>query len=170
MERILDRRRWHGGLGLVAALLVATLAPSCGGGGKQTQPAPSTSIEAAEEIADIPVASGHEGMIDGSITYLQRIALPKGAMIIVELFELSSAGATAALVARRSFPAESQVPIPFRLDYDTSRISSTGTYGIRGRILVDGALWFVNNQPEPVLTRGNPSSVQIVVQPAPSGG
>jgi uncharacterized lipoprotein YbaY len=146
--------------------MVVTLAPCCGG--KQTQPARSVNIEASEEIADIPVAAGHEGMIDGSITYPERITLPKGAMIVVELFELSGDGGTSALVARRSFPAESQVPIPFRLDYDTSRVSSAGPYGIRARILVDGALWFVNHQPEPVLTRGNPSTVQIVVQPAPA--
>jgi putative lipoprotein len=167
MERILDRRRWHRGQGLVAALLIATLASACGGGGDRTQSAPAAHIEAAEEVADTPAVSGDEGMIDGSITYPQRITLPRGAKIVMELFELSGDGGTNTLVTRRTFAAESQVPIPFRLDYDRSRISSTGTYGIRARILVDGALWFVNSAPEPVLTRGNPATVQIVVQPAP---
>lgn len=166
----MDERRRNLAWGPVLALLVATIAPGCGGGEKQKQLSPTPNVEAAEEIADIPLDPRNAGTIDGSVAYLQRIALPRGATVIVELFELSTEGGNAALVARHSFRAESQVPIRFQLGYDRSRISAARTYGVQVRILVDGALWFVNRQPEPVLTRGNPSSAQIIVQPAPSGG
>jgi hypothetical protein len=40
---------------------------------------------------------------------------------------------------------------------------------VRAQILVDGALWFLNEQPEPVLTRGNPGGAQVFVRPAAAG-
>jgi uncharacterized lipoprotein YbaY len=61
------------------------------------------------------------------------------------------------------------VPIRFDLPYASSRIVSGHSYGVRVRILVDGALWFVNEQPAPVLTRGNRGGAQIVVRPAAEG-
>jgi len=163
-------RRRNLAWGPVLAFLVATITSSCGGGEKQAQLSPTPNVEAVEEIADTPVDPHNESTIDGSVTYLQRIALPRGAIVVVELFELSAEGGNGALVARHSFRAESQVPIGFQLGYDRSRISAARTYGLQVRILVDGALWFVNRQAEPVLTRGSPSSARIVVQPAPSGG
>ena len=164
----MDERRRNLAWGPALALLLATITPGCGGE-KQTPLSPTANVEAVEEIADTPLDPHNEGTIDGSVTYLQRIALPRGAIVVVELFELSADGGNGTLVARHSFRAESQVPIRFQLGYDRSRISAARTYGVQVRILVDGALWFVNRQPEPVLTRGNPSSAQIIVQPAPSG-
>lgn len=163
----MDTQRQNLAWGLVLALLAAMAISSCSGGNKQSELSPAASIESAEEIADTYVAPGDEGIIDGSVTYQEHIVLPRGATVVVELFELSADG-SAALVARHSFAAESQVPIRFQLGYERSRIDPARTYGVRARVLVDGALWFVNKQPEAVLTRGNPSSVQIVVQAAPS--
>lgn len=165
----MGERRRNLAWGPVLAFLVAAITSSCGGGEKQGQLSPTPNVEAVEEIADTPLDPHNEGTIDGSVTYLQRIALPRGATVVVELFDLSAEAGNGALVARHSFRAESQVPIRFQLGYDRSRISAARTYGVQVRILVDGALWFVNRQPEPVLTRGNPSSAQIIVQPAPSG-
>jgi uncharacterized lipoprotein YbaY len=61
------------------------------------------------------------------------------------------------------------MPIGFELPYDSALIVREHTYGVRARILVDGALWFINEQPEPVLTRGNSRGAQVLVRPAAAG-
>lgn len=126
---------------------------------------PAVSIDPVEDVstAEVVIDPASAAYVDGSIVYRQRIAIPRGSTVVVELLELAPATRP---VARQQFAVERQVPIPFQLAYDKGRVDPARSYGLRARILVDGALWFINEQPEPVLTRGNPSSVQIVVAPA----
>ena len=166
---MVDRRRrqkWR----VVAALLWVAAVASCNGSTKQGQPVVSLGDSQSEVAGDTYVDPDRIGTIDGSITYTQRMALPKGAIVSVELFEISPGGSPASPIARRSFPAESQVPIRFQLSYDRTRVDPTQRYAVRARILVDGALWFINDRVEPVLTYGSPSSLQIVVRPASARG
>jgi putative lipoprotein len=110
-----------------------------------------------------------DSLLTGTITYTQRVTLPRDARVVVSLVDLSHGGSSSAVVAERWFEAAGQVPIRFQLPYDATRIAFGHTYGVRAQILVDGALWFTNEQPEPVLARGNPGSAQVVVRPAAAG-
>lgn len=151
--------------GMAVTIVGMALAGGCADEKKQPQTTMSIDPANDELEADASVDPGNAAIIDGSVTYLQRIALPKGATVVVELFEIS--GATAATrIAHQRFTAETQVPIRFQLTYDRRRIDPARTYGLRARITVDGALWFVNDQPVLVLTRGNPASAQILLRRA----
>ena len=58
-----------------------------------------------------------------------------------------------------------QVPIAFALDYDPAAIDPRLTYAVSARITVDGQLLFTSTTATLVITRGNPTDVEIVVQP-----
>jgi putative lipoprotein len=128
---------------------------------------PATDPMSAADGASV----GHDAsLLTGTITYMQRITLPRDATVVVSLVDLSHGGGSRnAVVAERQFEAAGQMPIGFELPYDSARIVREHTYGVRAQILVDGALWFINEQPEPVLTRGNPSGAQVLVRPAAAG-
>lgn len=148
----------------IAGTLGVVLAAGCGSKDKGTQP-PRVDYGDEDAAPEAPIDPANAGQIVGTITYRQRIALPKGAIIAVDLFDISNPTAPTRISGYR-FATEGQVPIRFQLGYDRGRIDSARTYGVRARILVDRALWFVSDQPVPVLTRGNPSSIEILVRPA----
>jgi putative lipoprotein len=124
---------------------------------------------AADGVAAGPVASGREdAVLSGTVSYQQRIALPRDALVVVTLYDLS--GSPTAAVAERRFRAQAQPPLRFELPYERQRIESGHRYGVRARIFVDGALWFINDQPVPVLSSGSSDSPQILVRAATDRG
>ena len=108
-------------------------------------------------------ASG--GRVTGRVTYLQRIALSPAAVVQVQLIDLSRADAAASMLAEQTLHPQHQVPIPFELAYDPSRIVPAHRYGVRARITDGDRLAFTNDLAVPVLTQGAPSSVEVVVHP-----
>lgn len=56
-----------------------------------------------------------------------------------------------------------QVPIPFALSYDPAQIDERHTYALRARILVDGKVWFMNTTLHRVITQGNPTKLEVLV-------
>ncbi len=107
-----------------------------------------------------------EARVTGTVTYLQRIALPPGAVIEVRLLDVSRVGATATTIAEQIInPAGRQVPIPFELRYDPRRIEERRRYTIQARILVGGRLRFINTEAYPVITGGHPDTADVIVRP-----
>ena len=104
--------------------------------------------------------------VTGTITYRQRIALGPEAVIDVQLLDVSRQDAAAELVAREMLRRPSQVPIRFQLDYDPSHVDPRHTYLVRAQVVERGELRFVTHTAVPVITRGKPSDVEIVVIPA----
>ena len=150
VRRLIDGFAWS-----VANVAMLALG-ACGSG---TPPPDSTTA---------PVSAGTaagEVLLHGTIAYTQRMAVPRDAIVEGSLLDLTS-GTTPVVIAEQRFRAGGQVPIGFDLPYASSRIGRGQVYGVRARILVDGALWFVNEQPALVLTGGHPSVAQILVRPA----
>jgi putative lipoprotein len=103
--------------------------------------------------------------ITGTVTYLQRMALPTNAVILVQLLDVSLADAPSKVVAEQSISlGQRQVPIPFTLNYDASKIDEKHSYSLSAKITVDGVLRFTSDQSYPVLTRGTPSKADIVLK------
>ena len=97
-------------------------------------------------------------MLTGTVTYLQRIALPPNAVIDVQLQDVSLQDVPATVIAAERYVAEErQVPIPFELTYDPAGIDPKHTYAVAARITVDGKLRWINTQRYPVLTGGGRS-------------
>lgn len=115
--------------------------------------------------AGVPVTSSTGTQVTGTVTYRERIALPPNAVIHVSLQDVSRAGAPAIILGEQSIPANgAQVPIPFAIAYDPAAIDERFTYSVRARITVDGQLAFTSTTATLVITRGNPTQVEIVVE------
>jgi putative lipoprotein len=88
------------------------------------------------------------------------------------LLDVSLADAPSQVIAEQSYTlGQRQMPVPFSLSYDSSKIDEKHSYSISARITLDGALRFISDKSYPVITRGNPSTVdvilkQVAVQPA----
>jgi putative lipoprotein len=104
--------------------------------------------------------------LTGTVTYRQRIALPPEAIVTVRLEDTSLADAPAVPVVQYSFGAEGrQVPLPFEFTFDPASIKDGNTYSVRASIEIEGELRWTSTTAYHVLTRGNPSQVDIVVDP-----
>jgi putative lipoprotein len=105
--------------------------------------------------------------VAGSVTYLERIALPPQATVTVRLADVSLADAPAQVLAEQVIPANGQQPpFAFALFYDPAQIQPNHTYAVQARIEVDGQLRFINTTRYPVLTEGVPNTVELVLAQA----
>jgi putative lipoprotein len=105
--------------------------------------------------------------VTGTVTYLQRMALPPTAVILVQLQDVSLADAPAKVIAEQTYNlGQRQVPVPFALNFDPSKIDPKHTYSVSARITLDGKPVFISDKAYPVLTGGKPSQVDIVLKQA----
>ena len=107
--------------------------------------------------------------VSGTVTYLQRIALPPNAVVEVKLVDVSRQDVPATVLGEQIITNPGQVPIPFEIAYDPASIDPRFTYAVQARIMADGQLLFISDTVTPVITRGAPTSdVEIVVVPVGS--
>lgn len=109
-----------------------------------------------------------EKTVTGTVTYLQRIALPLEAVVTVRIEDVSKADALAEVMGEQVIQTKgAQVPIPFSVPYDPEKIIDNHTYSLRVRIEDGtGKLLFINDTSIPVITNGNPTQdIEVVVVP-----
>jgi len=106
--------------------------------------------------------------VRGSATYSDRFLLPRTAVFEATLEDVS--GTQSELIARIRNEQPGNVPIPFVISYDASRIVQNHSYFVRGRILVNGSVWFTTDVNYPVLTGGRGSDVQLLLRRVGSSG
>ena len=106
-----------------------------------------------------------KGIVTGTVTYRQRIALPPDASIKVSLQDVSRMDAAAIVICETEISAGGkQVPIPFELKYKPDGIDPARRYSVRATISVEGKLMFTSTRSYPVLTQGAPRDVEILLQ------
>jgi putative lipoprotein len=111
-------------------------------------------------------AEAAPGTVGGTVSYLSRMALPASAIIEVKLQDVSLADAPAKVIAKEEIAlGERQVPVPFELKFDPTKIDPKHTYSVSASILVNGELRFISDKAYPVLTRGNPARTEVIVKP-----
>lgn len=119
-----------------------------------------------DKTAEQPAAE-----VTGTVTYLQRMALPPNAQIEVRLEDVSRADAPAKLIAQQTITlGDRQVPVPFALKYDPAKIDPKHSYGVRAKIVVDDQMRFASDQAYPVLTNGHPPNVEVLVKAVSKSG
>lgn len=118
------------------------------------------------ETADKP-AGANMAAVTGTVFYLERMALPPGAVLTVQLVDASIADAPAPVIATETKTLTTQVPIPFSLSYDPKKIIKIHTYAVRAQIAVDDKLRFTSTTSYPVITNGKPTTVDVRVSPVP---
>ena len=163
------------GLVAIAAVIVAAVFASCAGQ-KPPPPAPpaAPTPEAPPAIPTAvpapaprpaPPVPPPTGFLNGTVTYTQRMALTPQAEVQVELRDASAPDAASTLIAKQVIATPGQVPIPFSLEYDTTKIRGGRTYAISARIVDRGQLQFITDARIPVLTGAAQGPIEIVVVP-----
>jgi putative lipoprotein len=127
---------------------------------------------AAMSAAPAGGGAAREPRVTGTLTYLQRVALPPTAVVKVQLVDVSRADAPAVVLGEQVIEAGGrQVPFAFSIPYDPAKIDPRFSYAVSARIEDGGKLLFINDQRYPVLTRGAPAHVEMVLkavgEPAP---
>jgi uncharacterized lipoprotein YbaY len=102
--------------------------------------------------------------VSGTLTYLQRIALPPNAVAEIKLVDVSRQDVEAIVVGEQMIPEPGQVPIPFEITYDPGSIDPTHTYTIQARITVKGKPHFMTTTAYPVITQGNPTTLEVILE------
>lgn len=107
------------------------------------------------------------GVVTGTITYRERIALPPDAVADIWIADVSPGMIVAqVLLADTTVRAEGrQVPLPFELRFDPARAEATHTYALKVVIKsADGQELFTSGDSTFVITQGKPSRVDLVLQ------
>jgi putative lipoprotein len=108
-------------------------------------------------------ASGESATLSGTVAYRERVALPGDAIAEVSLLD-ATVQDTSLVVAKTSFPSDGkQVPLPFSLHYDASKIDKTHLYTARATIKSGGQILFTTDQVRGVITQGNPTHVDLML-------
>ena len=107
--------------------------------------------------------------VTGTVTYLQRIALPENAVVKVTLEDISKADAAAVVLGEQEIKtAGKSVPFAFEISYNPVEIVATHTYNLRATISdAEGELLFSSDTATLVITNGAPTEgIEIIVKPA----
>jgi putative lipoprotein len=99
-----------------------------------------------------------DGLLTGSATYREGIAIPRDAVLEVWIRDLSPLALAAPIVAETAVLAEGrQVPIPFELKYERRRIVADRSYALQAVIRDAGEILFTTGQDQLVITQGQPT-------------
>jgi len=102
----------------------------------------------------------------GTLTYPEPYQLSADAFAVVALVRGSARASESSIVASEVDRGISAKPVPFELDFDAATIDPSLTYTIQATT-VDGANAWVTARGIPVLTKGNPSTVEITLSYRP---
>jgi len=104
------------------------------------------------------------GVIKGSVAHRERIALPSDAVVEVKLSDVSLQDVAAPVIAEAVVLTKGrQVPIPFELRYDSSKIVPHRTYALRATIRTAEQTMFTTDMAYRVITQGNPTNVDLLL-------
>lgn len=107
-------------------------------------------------------AMAEEETVSGTVTYLNRSALPPGSVLNVELVDVSRADAPSINMSSRRYSID-RVPFPFELSYDALLIDERYSYAIQAQISQDGKVLYRTTTRFPALTRNAPEQVDVIV-------
>ena len=117
------------------------------------------------------VISTQDNVVSGTVTIRQRAALPSTAVLTVKLVDVSRTDASATtVVERRVDIAGKQAPFSFDMAYDRTKVVDRNRYAVQAEIQDSGRLLYITDTSYPVITQGNPKTVEITLVPVGGGG
>lgn len=140
----------------LAALGVFALLTACATG-------PGTAPSGAAPAASGAPSAASGLRVTGTVSYLQRVALPPDSDVIVQLRDISRLDTPSGILAEQRFTASSQVPLPFELIVEPGKIDPRMRYAVAARIQRNGKLLFINDKLYLVLTQGHGNRVEMVL-------
>lgn len=110
--------------------------------------------------------------VSGTVSYRERMALLPGVVIKVQLLDVSRMDAQANVLGEQLIKVDGrQVPLPFDITYDASRIRPQNTYVVRAWLEdAEGRMRFTTDQRYAVITQGAPTHVDLVMKGVGLGG
>ena len=102
-------------------------------------------------------ACGGGNTVSGTITFDGDSTIPEGAVMTVQLRDVSYQDAAAPLINSQIIVNPGRFPVDFSVPYDPDAIDDRAIYGLQVRVTLDDRLIFINDTAFDVLTRGNPS-------------
>lgn len=103
--------------------------------------------------------------ISGNVSYLQRIALPPDAVLIVRIQDVSRAGTPARILAEQRIElAGRQVPIAFQTTVDRDLIGKRARITAAARIERGGKQLFISDKSYPVIRNGQAVPVEMTLK------
>lgn len=113
--------------------------------------------------AELAYSAMKKEPIHGDVTYLQRIALPQHAYLIVQLVDVSNTNGPFPVVAEVSQRANDSVPIEFELPLEHANINPDHKYALQARIAVGDILWFVSDERTPINPNNRNDRYELVL-------
>ncbi len=102
------------------------------------------------------VACGDRNAVTGTITFEGDQTIPEGAVMEVELRDVSYLDAPAPLIASRTIEDPGRFPVDFAVPYEPDDIDPRAVYGLQVSVYLHDRLIYINDTAFDVITRGNP--------------
>lgn len=107
-----------------------------------------------------------QATVSGTVAFQQLAEPAPGAILIVQIQDISRADAPAVVVGEQTIPKPEAVPVPFAVTYDPAAIDESHEYIVHARVEDEsGNLLYTTMQNYAVITFGHPTeNVQIVLE------
>jgi putative lipoprotein len=144
-----------------SALGIGLLIVGCSGGYSNKD----DSSPNPESDSNAPSAEAAPGIVLGTVTYRERIALPEDGEAYLWIVDTTPGIITTQVVVAEVTVQSGgkQVPISFTLPYDPTRIAPDHDYGLRAVIRSKGKSMFETKDATAVITKGRPVKVDLVL-------
>jgi uncharacterized lipoprotein YbaY len=109
------------------------------------------------------------GVVTGTITYRERVALPSTAVVRVRLVDVSLLDAPPITVGQQVITYPGQVPVPFEIRYNPVSVDPRRIYSVQADITSGSSVLFTTTRAYLVLTQGHPSDIEVVLESFSSG-
>lgn len=104
--------------------------------------------------------------VSGTLHCPEGLVLPSNAIAYLTLTDVSPLQASSsAMIARQFIHQPCQNSTAFELTYDPTKINERHLYAIQVRIALEDEVILTNSSAYPVITQGNPTVVEIHVEP-----
>ena len=124
---------------------------------------PALAVLLALCLVTTETAQAELATVEGIVTLAEDETLPEGAVLDLELVDISRADAAAERLASIRLAASLEQPQPFTLHYDAALIDPRYTYAVTAEIRLYGRLLFRSDTVHPVLTRGAGDTVEVAL-------
>jgi uncharacterized lipoprotein YbaY len=108
---------------------------------------------------------GDETVIIGTINYRGATSFPKNAKVVLQLVDLSRPMTARSVISEMVFLDPKPVAWPYQLQYHAQAIDPKSLYGIFAKVVVGSEVLFATQQAAPVITQGNPSKRDLLLEP-----
>jgi uncharacterized lipoprotein YbaY len=110
---------------------------------------------------------GDETVVIGTINYRGATSFPRNAKVVLQLVDLSRPMTPSSVISEMTFLDAKPVAWPYQLQYHAQAINKAVQYGIFAKVVVGNEVWFATLQAAPVITLGNPSKRDLLLEPVP---